>query len=101
MSANQGKLKTGQLCWMTKTAAFNIGKIVEVVDLCQTFEGLDYYHVMPKQPILCWDDLGNMEYVTKEFHAARDQLIPFNDPDQDLSDEEKETLKNLSTIQAG
>ena len=88
MSANKGPLKPGQLCWMTKTIAFNIGKVVEVIDFCQTLDGIDVYHVTNKQPMLLDNTDGTIQLSTGlEFHAWRDQLIPFADPDKDLEDE--------------
>jgi hypothetical protein len=86
---NNGKLKPGQLCWLTFTIPQNIGKIVEVIAYLGEKEPFgDVYGVKSRDPLLTetFDMAGNSLHIFKLTHECpvmRKQLVPINDPDLD------------------
>lgn len=84
---NNGKLKPGQLCWLTWTIPQNIGKVVEVINyLGYTNMYGDVYCVKSRDPLLTetFDMAGNSLNIFKLTHECpvmRKQLIPITPPD--------------------
>jgi hypothetical protein len=99
MSANRGPLKPGTPCWLTKTVAANIGKVVEVVSFIRKVGQEDLYECLSKEPmitqLMAIDTTTGLSIVIREYQkpagplqAFRCQLIPIIDPNQPVEDKE-------------